>query len=382
MKAYGRTSVHEFVGDFVVFRNLIPVDERLPSLDDVREKARVSDGVTPRKNDAAYARVVVELLRAGRRIDHPRRPLRRLIYVGDTRMNDGTAFKNIAAAGGWPGLAYIASEKVEPGPPEIAEVVGEKGREVVLYIADRWAALSQFEAFCEERRFSIDEATAVVVDLDKTAVGARGRNDHVINQARVEAVRHTVGELLGDDFDARAFETAYDALNQSEFHPFTGDNQDYLAYICLILASGLHHLQPLIARVRAGDMVSFEQFIAEVDRRRHAGPATLREIHWRIYRRVLGGDPTPFKAFRHNEYRATVERMGCLSDGASAEELLANEIVITQEVREAALRWTEQGAFLFGLSDKPDEASIPTDDLAKEGFQAIHRIETHAVGEA
>jgi len=26
------------------------------------------------------------------------------------------------------------------------------------------------------------------------------------------------------------------------------------------------------------------------------------------------------------------------------------------------LRWKEQGALLFGLSDKPDEASIPTED--------------------
>ncbi|MBS3785148.1 MAG: hypothetical protein KGY78_11970, partial [Anaerolineae bacterium] len=61
--------------------------------------------------------------------------------------------------------------------------------------------------------------------------------------------------------------------------------------------------------------------------------------------------------------------------------LLAKEIVITQEVREAALRWKARGALLFGLSDKPDEASIPTPALASEGFQSIHRIETHTVGD-
>jgi hypothetical protein len=74
--------------------------------------------------------------------------------------------------------------------------------------------------------------------------------------------------------------------------------------------------------------------------------------------------------------------MGCLDDQASVEDLLSSEIVITQEVREAALRWQAAGALLFGLSDKPDEASIPTGDLAAQGFLPIHRVETHTVGEA
>ncbi|MCK4316841.1 MAG: hypothetical protein KAX24_13820, partial [Anaerolineae bacterium] len=82
----------------------------------------------------------------------------------------------------------------------------------------------------------------------------------------------------------------------------------------------------------------------------------------------------------YNEYQATVERMGQLDDDAPVAELLEQEIVITQEVREVALAWREQGALLFGLSDKPDEASIPTDDLAAQGYRAIHRVETHAVG--
>ena len=42
--------------------------------------------------------------------------------------------------------------------------------------------------------------------------------------------------------------------------------------------------------------------------------------------------------------------------------------------------WREQGALLFGLSDKPDEASVPEASLAAQGYQPIHRQETHAVG--
>ena len=92
------------------------------------------------------------------------------------------------------------------------------------------------------------------------------------------------------------------------------------------------------------------------------------------------GDPTPFKVFRYNEYLTTVDRMGQLDDGACIEELLREEIVITQEVRLVAGEWQGKGALLFGLSDKPDEASIPTDEQAAQGYKAIHKMETHAVG--
>ena len=380
MQSYGRTSVHEFLGDFVVFRNLIPLDERLPTLDDVRERAGVAAGVTPRKSEPAYARVIAALLEAARRLEAPKGKLERLIYVGDTRMNDGTAFANIATAGRWPGLAFIAAEKAEPEPPQIVQM--SETTAGTLFLADRWADLTEFEAFSEDRGFPIDGGTVIIVDLDKTAVGARGRNDHVINQARVEAVRRTVGDLLGEAFDEDTFRTAYDVLNQSRFHPFTGDNQDYLAYICLILGSGRFRLERLIKRVQDHRLTSFRAFIDEVDERSDELAPNLREIHHRIYRRVLAGDPTPFKAFRHSEFQATVKRMGCLDDQASVEDLLSHEIVVTQEVREAALRWRASGALLFGLSDKPDEASIPTKELAAEGFMPIHRVETHAVGEA
>ena len=115
----------------------------------------------------------------------------------------------------------------------------------------------------------MDENTAVILDLDKTTLGARGRNDHVIDAARVAAVRLTVGALLGDAFDADKFQVAYDQLNQPEFHPFTADNQDYLAYICLIVGSGLLDRETLVDDVRAGRMAGFVPFIRAVDA---AGP--------------------------------------------------------------------------------------------------------------
>ncbi len=386
MKVFGVTSVSEFLGDFVVYRNLAPLDSRLPGLDAIRDQVDLPAGRLPRKSEPDYARVIVHLLRAARALDTPGIAIERLVYVGDTRLNDGTAFANICQAGDWPGLAFIGSETDAPARTEVAKIdlptaiPATAGEAPTLYLANRWAALADFDRFCGEMGFPIDAATAVVVDLDKTALGARGRNAHVIDQARVAAVRDTVADLLGTAFDPIAFRIAYDQLNQPEFHPFTADNQDYLAYICLILGGGLYALEDVISAVRSGHLASFAQFISQVDARKNEVAPDLAAIHAEIYANVRAGDPTPFKPFRYNEYRTTIARMGHKDDHSPVEELLAEEIVITQEVRAQALAWRARGALLFGLSDKPDEASIPSKGLAAQGYRAIHQTQTHAVG--
>jgi len=97
---------------------------------------------------------------------------------------------------------------------------------------------------------------------------------------------------------------------------------------------------------------------------------------------VAAGDPTPFKEFRRREYLATVARLGHLADDAPIEVRLREEILITQEVREAALTARRRGALVFGLSDKPDEASLPTEEARARGLQPLHRTPTHACGES
>ncbi len=376
MKNYGKTSVSEFLGDMIVYRNLAPLDARIPSLEALRDEAGIPAGVLPRKHDPEYARAIARMLHAARALDEPYTSLARVVYLGDTRMSDGAAFVNICKAVRCPGMAFIGAETTEP--PEMDLVEQDAG---TTCLANRWSMLPDFEALCDDYEFRIDKRTVVVIDLDKTAVGARGRNADVIDQARVSAVRRTVEDLLGAAFDAGSFRQAYIALNQPEFHPFTADNQDYLAYICLIIGSGLYRTAPLIDNVRNGQLENFAQFISEVDARAGELPDNLRDLHNDIAARVRQGDPTPFKAFRYNEYQETVGRMGYMPDDTPVANLLENEIVITQEVRAIALKWKAQGALLFGLSDKPDEASIPNAGQAAQGFQPIHRAETHAVGE-
>lgn len=375
MESYGRTSVSEFLGDLVAYRNLEPMDERLPGFREVASAVGLDPESIPRKTQPECARAIAHLLGLARAFDRPGVALDKLLFVGDTRLNDGGAFANICRAGGWAGAAFIGSEKDEP---VCTEVEDENG--LTLFLANRWQAMGEFDAHCRSHGLAVDETTAVIVDLDKTCLGARGRNDRLIDAARLEAVRITVGALLGDSFAEAAFQEAYGELNQPEFHRFTSDNQDYLAYICLILGSGMESQSDVEAQVRAGDLQDFGAFIERVEARSSELPEGLRAMHAQVLEAYRRGDPTPFKSFRHNEYRTTTELMGHMPDTSTAAELLAGEITITQEVRAQALAWREAGALLFGLSDKPDEASVPRGDTAGGGALPIHQVETHAVG--
>jgi hypothetical protein len=381
MKNYGLTSVATFLGDNIVYRNLAPLDRRLPTFADIASRLELSSQSTPRKSERDYARVMAALLRQARALDGSAAAIERLIYVGDTRLNDGTAFANLCAAGAWPGLAFICAENAQPPAVQVSAATDDATVDATLYLVNRWAMSADFDQYCQKNGFPIDASTAVVLDLDKTTLGARGRNDHLINAARLEAVHQTVQTLLGDAFDPDSFKNTYDLFNDTAFHPFTTDNQDYLAYLCLILGSELFAVDQLAKDIRSGRLQSFIEWMDEVEVRAHDLPESRRTLHDDIYARVQAGDPTPFKAFRYNEYRTTVGRMGQLAPDAAAAALLDQEIVLTQEVREIALTWRSQGALLFGLSDKPDEASIPTPTLAAEGYEPIHRTPTHAVGD-
>jgi hypothetical protein len=374
---YGRAAVSDFTGDCIVYRSLDPVDERLPRLAEIRREAGLPDGPPPRKQDAAYAQVVAWLLAHARRLDAPGAILKRLVYLGDTRLADAGAFANLCAAGNWPGMAFIGAEDACPAKVMLESLAPDQ----TIHLANRWAELDEFGRRAAALGFPPDESTALLIDLDKTALGARGRNAAPIDQARQQAVEQTVGGLLGAGFDPGAFRSVYARLNQPEFHPFTADNQDYLAYICLILGGGLVEVEALIKRVQSGGLASFEQFIAEIEARRVELPAGLGAIHAEIYANVLRGDPTPFKPFRRAEYRLTVRRMGRFAADLPLEARLREEILLTEEVRRLALDWTAQGALVFCLSDKPDEASLPPPELAAAGWLPIHRTPAHALGE-
>ena len=314
--------------------------------------------------------MIAALLRRAQALERPGRQLRRLVYIGDTRMNDGTAFAHICAAGGWPGRAFIGRDDLDQ-PARIKQVGA-------LFMANRWALLVDFLRQAEQAGFPLDEGTAVIVDLDKTAIAARGRNDHVIDAARVEGLERTAAEFLGPAWDPVACRRAYAELDRPAYHAFTGDNQDHIAYLCLVLGAGLLSLPDLLDGVRSGKLRAFDHLLAQVDGRRDAlARCGLLPVHEAFWTHVQAGDPTPFKAFREQEYLETTARCGPLP-GATAEEALAQRIVLTGEVCAAAQDLRARGALLLAISDKPDEAAAPSaaGELAQAGGRPpLHRLE-------
>ena len=102
----------------------------------------------------------------------------------------------------------------------------------------------------------------------------------------------------------------------------------------------------------------------------------------RVWRGIQAEDPTPFKAFRRQEYLETTGRMNVLPADAAEADVLANEIVINAEVASVVRYMAARGALVFGLSDKPDEASIPTPEDAARGCQPLHRTVMKVQGQA
>ena len=204
----------------------------------------------------------------------------------------------------------------------------------------------------------------------------------MIDAARLEGIYRTMVDVLGDQFDREAFEKEYAELNRARYHFLTADNQDYLAYICLVLNAGLVSFEEILQEVADGSLANFEQFLRWVDSRVKINPGAgeaMRQTHEAVLASVRTGDPTPFKHFRRQEFVATVARMGNVSDDAPVETMLAEEITLTNEVAELAAWLAERGCLLICLSDKPDEASVP-DRRVSPDLPPVHRAQTHLVG--
>jgi hypothetical protein len=129
-----------------------------------------------------------------------------------------------------------------------------------------------------------------------------------------------------------------------------------------------------------GRLTGFSEFVTLCDARRERMGEGLTLAHREVTVNVRRGDPTPFKSFRHHEYFTTVGRMDCLPDAASDPDVLASEILITGEVTRVARHLSEMGVLTFGISDKPDEASLPPKSLVEEGAQPIHRVPMKVFG--
>lgn len=360
---WNRGTLADFVGDCVVYRSLEPQDATLPGLGALWAAAGLDHPYIPRKATPEYARVVLRIIEAAQRARGVARPLQHIVFIGDTPIGDGVTARLMGEE--LPMLGFIGGERLAEAP----RAEWQDG----LLVANRWAALGDFCRELLARGGYCDETTALLIDLDKTSLGARGRNDRVIDGARVRAMLRTLRGALGEGVSEADFCAVYEPLNQPAHHAFTADNQDYVAYVSLMVTAGICPAEELWQGLASQSLRHIGQFADLCEARRGAMHTALRAAHDEVRHGLAVQDPTPYKGFRRAEFRETVAAMDVLPDDAPVAEVLAREIVITAEVASLAGHWAREGALVMGLSDKPDESSVPTPEDAARGLRPLHR---------
>ena len=359
-------SINDFLQDNIIYRNLIPYNDSLPTFSDYKKEIKENKLRLPRKTDPLYAETIIYLLNKA----HQDEEIKNLIFIGDTIMNDGGAFQNIIKYSNWNGYCFICDEK----PLENESFNREQSDYGVIYKSNRWKNLENFENELKTRNFFIDNSTVLLIDMDKTMVGARGRNDLVIDSVRLEAAQMLLNQFLYLEKEDSLFKKIYTTLNAPSYHHFTKDNQDYLVYICLIIRSGFLNSEEIFELAMDKDY-KLEEFINSVENQKEKLTSKIQKLHSEFYHFYNLGDPTPFKEFRKSEYLVTSEKF-IQSKNKNIKEILESQIVITGEVYNFAIEAKKAGALVFGLSDKPDEASIPSKEQMSNGLLPLHQLST------
>ncbi len=375
MSRPSRSTLSEFLGDAVIYRSLVPLDPRLPSYADVAPAIGLCPRHPPRKEEATYGQAVARLLvEIAMRCDRAQ-PIERIGFLGDAGERDAAAFARICAAGGWRGMAFIGRD-VPDAPSGWRE---DDGRKRTVLFATRWALLDELDVFCRQRRFAVDERTVLIVDLDKTAIGGRGRNDEAIDRARIDAIHRTLGVELGGSRSWESCRELHRRLSRPGLYPLTGDNQDVVAYLCLAAAGGWLP-EGLLEGAPSGSLpASLVEVVAAIDRRIDRRRRRALAVHREVREAVRRGTPPSYASFRCREYEATLRRMTAENAREGALPDLEDQVVITGEVRATALRWRNRGALVLGISDKPDAAGVPTPERAEAGARPLHRTEARVI---
>ncbi len=366
------TTLSEFLDDRIVYRDLQPIDPQYQGYNQCARTFGLDPANLPRKTDPSYAKVAVWIAEhmQERRSDTE---IEELLFIGDTYATDGVSFEDMIGFARWRGACFICIEDLTASPG----IIWDERQQVAT--ANRWHLLGPWLQELSAR-FALDDRTAVIIDIDKTALGARGRNSKVINESRLDSLHQALESQLisTGKFSFAEFRLVYDAISRPEFVPLTGDNQDYIVYIGLMVTTGIMTLKE-VSGILAQKM-SFDHLVRWITTQaENKFSMQMRQLHEQYQMCARNGDCTPFKQFRRQEFLNTVQHMGHLPAGTSPEKRLAEELCITQEVRELSLFMRERGGLLMSLSDKPQEATTPHPRWHK-GMQPIHRVFTHAVG--
>ncbi len=340
-------TIYDLTGDAVIYRDLEPCDPALPRLADLRARLGLPAGPPPRKRDAAYARVVLALAEAAQAA-RGGPPLTTTAVIGDTD-NDRLLAEHLRQIGPQSCYGFIGEDR--PVAPERLTWHGDTAN------ATRWHLLRGWAAELDWR--GVDWArTALLIDIDKTLLGPRGRSDGAIDDARAEGAL-AVAAGLASNLDVPTFRRVYGELCRREWHDFTLDNQDYVVATALLITTGAIGLAELRDAIDAGVIGGFAALLAVVE---PTVAPPLAALHAELRARVAEGDPTPFKAFRRAELTATLARM---ADG---------RLTLCSDLFELCRILAQRGALLLAASDKPAESALPSPEQRAAGVLPLHRM--------
>jgi hypothetical protein len=330
---YRRGKLNTIFEDNIVFRELNPINKALPQFEEIKQVLHLD--TLPRKKDILYAKVLSYIFKS-------MRDFKKILYIGDTLMSDGSVIRNLAQNREFQVAGIITRE----GEKEKLESDGE------ILLNTRWQKLPDAVKILENSGFSIDKKTVLVIDIDKTAIGARGRNDGAIDRARMDAIFQIASDIFGS-IDRKNFFGIYSRVNRKDLFHITADNQDIVSIVSILVYGGAINFSQL-EELHNGEEV-LRKCIKNTGGR-------LKDVTLSVYKNIKNGNPTPFPMFRKAEFEKTIKRMDFLSDDVSVSDLLTKEITTTEEVFDCATRAKDRGGLVFGVSDKPALSTIPCPD--------------------
>lgn len=342
------TTIFALTGDRVLYRDLQPYAAELPGLVELRASLGLPPDQLPRKRDRDYARVIMRIAEVAQ-AQRGGPPLQHCLVIGDTE-NDRLLARYLAEPGDLQVAAFIGIDR----PDETAQLAWQG----IIAEANRWALLAAWGEQVAARGLDW-QATVLLIDIDKTLLGPRGRSDAAIDDSRAAGALRVACEISGAGLDEMRFRSIYRRLCGKEYHSFTLDNQDYVVYSALLVARGVLSLEELDAGRAGGRIGSFAGLLELVGERL---PPELSTLHGEIAGRVRQGDPTPFKRFRYAELEETLARM---ADG---------RLTLCRELFELVEFWIARGALCLAASDKPAEASLPSPAQQAAGLLPLHRM--------
>lgn len=330
---YKRDYLNKIFEDYIIFRELNIVKSSLPNFENISKILSLNS--LPRKKDKEYVLVLSYLIDLIGDFN-------RIIYFGDTFLNDKSVVENLTSLNKYEVFGIITEGK------------GEKKKFNNILINDKWENLREI---LKDLNIRFDKYTFLIVDIDKTIIGARGRNDTSIVKARFDAIKKIADEFIGN-YDEDKFFKIYQKLNERKYQSFTEDNQDIVTLLTITFYLNLYPFDKFLYEFEDGIHKNKLIFFKEVLEKWNEDIKFL-EILKNCVNRMEKNDQTPFIEFRYKEFETTINRMDFLSDDTPQNVLLEEEIMITREVYEILLEAKERNGYVLGLSDKPEASSFP-----------------------